>query len=97
MVVDKETKAEKFAISYSEGKPSVTQFCIVFGGSTRDDDKKATVTGMIPTGTKDAKAYVADLLGVAVVYLKELEETVPAASAKIINARKTLIDDITVA
>ena len=95
-VIDKETKAQKFAINHRLGNSSVTEFGITFGGTTRDDAKKATVTGTLPTGTADAKAYVADKLGAAVVYLKQLEETVPVEAKKIADARKSLIESISV-
>ena len=91
-IVDKESKKELFA----EGKSSIADFGITFGGTTRDAEKKATCTGTLPPNTADAKAYVADKLGAAVVYLKQLEETVPAEAKRIADDRQALIDSISV-
>jgi hypothetical protein len=90
-------KNEVFAINYNEGKSSIAGFGITFGGKTRDDKALATVTSMIPAGTANAKDYVAEVLGGVTVYLKQLEETVPAKAKEFKDARKTLVDSITVA
>ena len=95
-IVDKESKKELFAINFIEGKSSIADFGITFGGTSRDEEKKATCTGTLPPNTADAKAYVADKLGAAVVYLKQLEETVPAEAKRIADDRKALIDSISV-
>ena len=96
-IVDKETKAQKFGISFNEGKSSITDFGITFGGTTRDEDKKATATGTLPAGVQDAKAYVAELIGATTVgYLKQLEETVPVEAKRVADERQSLIDSISV-
>lgn len=88
-----------FAVSYVEGKPSVSAAGITFGGKSRGEDDaagKATFTGMIPAGVKDAKDYVAEVFASAITYLAQLEETVPAAAQKVATDRKNLVDSIEV-
>lgn len=91
---------EKFAVSYSEGKPSIAAFGVTFGGKTRDEAGKATITGTIPSDVRtaeSAKEFVAEKFGAVVVYLKQLEASVPEAAKKIADERKALVDSITVA
>ena len=95
-----EEKNEKFAIGFEEGKPSVTDFGITFGGATRDADGFATVTGTLPQGLNTAEAakeFLADKFGAVVAYLKQLEASIPDAVKKVSDERKALLDSITVA
>ena len=95
-----EEKNEKFAIDFAEGKSSVSTFGITFGGTTRDANGFATVTGTLPQGlnTADsAKEYLADKFGAVVAYLKQLEASIPEAVKKVSDERKALLDGITVA
>lgn len=98
-IVDEE-KNEKFAIDFSEGKSNVSAFGITFGGVTRDANGFVTVTGTLPQGlnTLDAaKEYLADQFGAVVVYLKQLEASIPNAVKKVSDERKALVDGITIA
>lgn len=91
---------EKFAISYVEGKPCTSDFGITFGGRTRDEAGKATVTDIIPSSIKDAAAaknFVAEKFGSTVAYLKQLETSVPREAKKIADERKALVESITLA
>lgn len=95
-----ENENEKFAIDFKEGMSSVTKYGITFGGATRDDNGYATITDTLPQGldTADAaKEYLADKFGAVVAYLKQLEETIPAAVEKVSAERKTLLDNISIA
>lgn len=90
----------KFALGYSEGKPNVASFGVTFGGKTRDENGYATITGTIPSDLKTvdaAKEYLADKFGAVYTYLKQLEESIPAAAAKVTSDRKAFTDGITVA
>lgn len=88
-----------FAVSYAEGKDSVSAYGITFGAKARDDSGAAVLTGTIPATVKtneEAKAYVEEVLHAASVYLAKLEESVPAAAAKIAEDMATLMSAITV-
>lgn len=88
-----------FAVSYAEGKDSVSAYGITFGAKARDNSGAAVLTGTIPATAKtneEAKAYVEEVLHAASVYLKALEEGVPAAAAKIAEDKATLMSAITV-
>lgn len=90
----------KFAVSYSEGKPSVAAFGVTFGGKTRDENGYATITGTIPSDlktTEAAKDFVAEKFGGVVAYLREIERTITSAADKVMTTRKELADSITVA
>lgn len=89
----------KFAVGYSEGNPNIASFGVTFGGKTRDEAGKATITGVIPSDVKTAegaKEFVAEKFGSVVAYLKQLEETVPKAAKEVADARKALVDSIVV-
>ena len=85
----------KFSIAYSEGKPNIASFGITFGGKTKGENGKATLTGTFPTGVENKKDFVADKIGGIVAYLTKLEETVPEAAKKIAAERKALVEKIT--
>ena len=88
-----------FAVSYAEGKDSVSAYGITFGAKARDNSGAAVLTGTIPATAKtneEAKAYVEEVLHAASVYHKALEESVPSAAAKIAEDKATLMSAITV-
>lgn len=85
-----------FAMSYAEGKHSISKFGVTFGGVSHEG-KKLLVTGdlpELPDGTEGE--YVADLVGAALTFINALEEIVPAKAAKIKEERTALIKDIAV-
>lgn len=89
----------KFAVGYSEGKPSIASFGVTFGSKSFTDGK-ATITETLPStldNADKAKEYIAEKFGAVIAYLKKLEESVPAAAAAIKEQKKALIDSITVA
>ncbi len=55
-----------------------------------------TFTGMIPAGINDVKEYVADIIAPAIVFLKQLEETVPVEAKKALADRQSLVDSISI-
>lgn len=87
---------DQFAVSYSEGRPCISKFGITFGGTTHDEDKFLTVTGMIPAGTGDCREYLADLVAPAVAYLKLLEERIPTVAERIKAEHDALVAAINV-
>lgn len=89
----------KFAVGYSEGKPSIAPFGVTFGMKSFNDGK-ASITETLPTTldtAEKAKEYVAEKFGGVVAYLETLESTIPEAAKVIKDKRKALIDSITVA
>lgn len=91
---------DKFAVSFVEGKPNITPFSVQFGGKTRDDAGKATITGVIPSDVRTAEAakeFVAEMFGGVVAYLRQLEASVPTAAAAVSNERQALLASIVVA
>lgn len=88
---------EKFAVSYAEGKPSITAFSVTFGGKSHDEAGYATITGMIPTGTANPKEFVADLVAPVKAFLEQVEGVAHDAAVAAKTARKELVESITVA
>ena len=98
-VKDKDNKVV-FAVSYSEGKPSVAAFGITFGGKTRDENGYATITGTIPSDLRTAEAakeFVAEKFGGVVAYLEQLEKSITDAAKTVAENRKKLVDSISIA
>ena len=71
-IVDEETKEELFAVGV--GGNSISDYGISFSGVTNDEKKLATVTMSIPSDVEDAKEYVAEKTGAAVVNLNRIED-----------------------
>lgn len=89
----------KFAVGYSEGKPSIAPFGVTFGTKSITDGK-ASITETLPASLDNvdkAKEYVAEKFGAVIAYLRTLEQSIPAAAAEIRETKKALIDSITVA
>lgn len=86
-----------FSIEYSEGNPSIAKFGVTFGGVTRNNSAKLTLTGIIPTNVADAREYVADTIGGVMANIKTIEDNVGGSATDVANARKALIDSITMA
>jgi len=91
---------DKFSVGYTQGKPAVSSFGITFGGKNFQDGK-ATITKNLPDAVSDnvekAKEFVAEQFGAIIAYLKQLEETIPAAAKAIRDDKKALVDSITLA
>ena len=87
---------EKFSISFVEGKSSLANFGITFGGKSRGEKAGlATYTGDIPSGTAGAKEFVAEKIGCVAANLKKLEESVPDAVKEVKAAKEELLKNIT--
>lgn len=90
---------EKFAIGYTEGKPSISDFGVSFGGQTRDESHKLTISGVLPTTAKnadEAKDWLAEKFGRVLSYLRDFEASVPAEAARIRSEKKAIVDSIDV-
>jgi hypothetical protein len=93
-IVDEETKEELFAVGI--GSSSLSNYGIGFNGVTNDDKKLATVTMPIPADTEDAKEFVAEKVGVAVVSLNRIEEGIGKVLEEIRGEHKKVTDSIKV-
>ena len=80
--------------SFPAGK--IGKFGAEFGTQTADGGK-ATVTVVFGEPVEDAKEFVADKLGGALLNLKKLEESLPAVIEEISAAKDEVLADITVA
>ena len=83
-----------FRLGAGNGKGSVTEFGIVFGRVTNDGQGFAQYTQEISAGDKDVKEYVAELFGMPVMYLNELEKTLPDVIAEIKRQHQDVLDSI---
>ena len=75
-------KEEVFRVGTGSGQGSVNKYGVSFGTATTTDGK-ATVTLMIPEGTANAKEWVKDTVGVAILNLNKVEAQFAAASDEI--------------
>ena len=86
--VDEDGKKQPvFRVMTTKGSGSASAAGICFAGASHDGSGLATVTAKLPDGVHDAKAWVADEYGVAVVRLNQLEETFEAALADVDTAK----------
>lgn len=92
---EKDRLVFKVAIA-GEGEGSVSEKAIYFAPVTHDADGLATVTLGIPAYVKDAKDYVADLLGSVYPKLQALETAMVGASDEVDAAKAEMLENITV-
>ena len=91
-------KEPVFAIGVTDGAGNINAVGASFGRESYDDNKLACVTmftGAAVTG--DAKEWVADHLGSAIISLNKLEQTLPAVLAEIAAEKAQVMSNITVA
>lgn len=76
-------KEEVFAVCAApRGTGSISKYGVSFGTSTTEDGK-ATVTLLIPEGTENAKKWVKDAVGVAILNLNKVEAQFADATEEI--------------
>ena len=90
-----EEKEPVFKIGIGDG--GIGKYGAEFDQETRDDEKLATLTTLIPAGTADAKAYVSDAFGRAILKLNKLEATLPGVIEEIAAEKAAIEANITVA
>ena len=93
-ITDPETKETLFKIG--TGANSVNDYGISFGGVSNDEDRLALATLPIPAEVEDARAYVLDTAGLAVVNLNKIEESITSALAGIRAERDAIAENIDV-
>ena len=81
---DDDGKLQKvFRAGSTSGTGVISKSGVFFAGEARDGSGLATITAQIPDGIEDAKAWVADEFGYAVVQLNKVEAGIDAALAKV--------------
>ena len=93
-LVDEETKEAYFKVGI--GSNSLSDYGISFGGISNDEEKVATATLSIPPDVEDAKEYVLDKAGLALVNLGKIEKGVTAALEEIKFERDAIAERIIV-
>jgi hypothetical protein len=93
-LADEETKETYFKVGI--GANSLTDHGISFGGVSNDEEKVATATLPIPSDVEDAKEYVLDKAGFAIVNLRKVEKNVAAALEEIKAERNAIAESIKV-
>ena len=93
-ITDPETKETLFRVGI--GSNSVTDHGVSFGGVSNNEAKLATTTLPIPADCEDAKAYVLDKAGLALVNLNKVEEGITEALKEIRTERDAIAENIKV-
>lgn len=91
-------KEELFCIDTgSDANGGISTYGACFGSATHDAEKKACITVQLGNVQGDIKEYVADKYGQAVMYLNQLEASLPAVVAAIAEQKRGIMANITVA
>ena len=90
-------KEEIFRVGSTKGNGSIGTYGASFGSVTHDDDKLATITMGIPTGTVDAMAYAEEVIGVSIINLNKVEAQFDEALDEVAAERAEVRSNITVA
>lgn len=90
-------KTEVFKVGSTTGEGAISQYGASFGSTTHDTAKLATITMSLPRGVEDAKKYVADMVGVAIINLNKVEEQFEAALAEVTAEKAAVLENISIA
>lgn len=92
-----EGKEKEAVFRIGIGCGGISKYGAEFDAETRDDEKLATLTTLIPAGTADAKAYVSNTFGRSILKLNKLEATLPGIIEEIAAEKAAIEANITVA
>ena len=103
-ITDPETKETLFRVGINVNTStetgidasSISDYGISFGGVSNDNEKLATATLPIPSDVEDAKEYVLDKAGLALVNLEKVEGEIAEVLADIRAERNSVAESITV-
>ena len=93
-ITDPETKETLFKVGL--GSNSISEYGISFGGVSNDEAKLATATLPIPTDCEDAKEFVLDKAGLALISLEKVEAEIAGVLTNIRTERNSISENITV-
>ena len=91
---DPETKETLFRVGI--GTSSMSDYGISFGGVSNDEAKLATATLPIPADAENAKEYVLDKAGLALVNLEKVEGEIAETLEDIASERESIAGSITI-
>ena len=87
-------KKQVFRVCSTPGKGSIGQYGASFGSESHDGRGVATITMCLPEDIDDAKEYVADAVGLAIVRLNKVEEQFTEALAKVDADKAAVLENI---
>ena len=93
-IIDPETKETLFKVG--TGTNSLSDYGISFGGVSNDAAKLATATLTMPPDYEDAKEFVLDKAGLALVNLEKIEAEIAETLEDIRAERNSIAESITV-
>ena len=93
-ITDPETQETLFKVG--TGSSSLSDYGISFGGVSNGDQKMAVATLPIPHDVEDAKEYVLDKAGLALVKLEKVEGEIAEVLTDIKAERDSIAESITV-
>ena len=89
-------KEEVFRIgTTAKGLGSINTYGATFG-TQKSANGKATITMVVPEGTEKPKEWAADVIGVSIIKLNQVEEQFEAALAEVLEEQETVNSTITV-
>lgn len=89
-------REEVFRVGSTSGKGNINEYGASFSSVTHDDEKLATITLGIPAGVANAKEYVAEAVGAAVVNLNKVEAQFEAALEQVKADKEAVMANIEV-
>lgn len=91
-------RVEVFRVATAaKGKGGLNEFGAVFATEARDGSGCACATILLPDGVSDAKQFVKDNYGAAIVKLEQVEQQIGEALAKVAEDMAALEEKITIA
>jgi hypothetical protein len=91
-ITDPEAKETQFKVGI--GANNLTDYGINFGGVSNGDEKLATATLSIPADVEDAKEFVLDKAGLALVNLEKIEAEIAEVLEEIRTERNSIAESI---
>ena len=86
-----------FCVGSTNGNGSINAYGASFGSVTHDDRKLATITMPLPRDCGDAKKWVAEKVGVAILQLNKVEAQFAEALTAVKAEQDKVMENITVA
>lgn len=86
-----------FKVGSTGAHGCITKYGASFGSTTHDEEKLATITLDLPRDVADAKKFVADAIGAAILSLNKVEAQFDAALAEVNAEKAAVMENITVA
>ena len=93
---DENGKDELFRVVTTRGTGSIGQYGASFGSESKNGEKKAIITMALPAGVTDAKAYIEETIGVAIINLNRVESQFEDALAAVEAEKAAVRENITV-